>query len=213
MAQSKPKNERRPGSVRPSPAWLVIGAAAALLGLAVILYPALPAIKYALAPPTPTVPYSTKLTAEVFKNLPSLPVLADKPVPADNRIVIPRIGVDMPILEGADQRVLDRGGIWRIPETSTPVAGGNVVLSGHRWQYLPPSSMTLYLLDKVQDGDVVIVYWQGKEYDYRITGRETVRPEQVEILAPTEGPRLTIFTCTPIYSTRFRLVLYGQLIS
>jgi sortase A len=65
----------------------------------------------------------------------------------------------------------------------------------------------------VKDGEPVIVYWQGKEYDYRISGREVVDPNRVEILNNTATPRLTIFTCTPLYSTKQRLVLYGELIS
>ncbi len=192
----------------------IIGGVAVILGLAIIGYPFLPRLLYAIKKPHPTVPYTTRLSATdaAFATLPSLPDIADRPVPKENRLIIPRIGVNMPILEGPDERVLDRGGIWHIPNTSTPIERSNVVLSGHRWQYLPPSSTTLYLLDKVQDGDPVILYWDGVEYDYRISGRETVRPDQTEILAPTDGPRLTIFTCTPLFSTKYRLVLYGQLI-
>jgi len=192
----------------------VFGLVLLIIGLGVALYPLFPGIQYRIKRPTPTVPYITNRTANdpLFATL-GLPVLENKPIPQDNRVVIPRIGVDMPILEGATEKVLDRGGMWHLPETSTPDANGNVVLSGHRWQYLPPSAMTLYNLDKVQDGDPVFIYWRGKEYTYTITGRETINPDQVEILAPTDGPRLTIFTCTPVYSTKYRLVLYGQLIT
>lgn len=206
-----------PAKRRRSRRWLqIIPLLLIFIGGGLVLYPFIPAIRYALEKPAPKLPYQTRLTQTKDKSLaalPGLPVIGNKPIPADNRLVIPSIGIDMPILEGPDQRVLDRGGIWRIPNSSNPARGGNTVLSGHRWQYLPPSSMTLYLLDKVKDGEPVIVYWRGQEYDYVITGREIVNPDRVDILNPTAEPRLTIFTCTPVFSTKQRLVLYGQLIS
>lgn len=189
-----------------------------LTGAIIVSYPLWPAVGFALKKPTPVLPYTTKLAStttgtEAIATLNQLPVIGSKPTPAENRIVIPSIGVDMEIFDGPDERTLDKGGIWRIPNTSTPDKGGNTVVSGHRWRYLPPSNSTLYLLDKVKDGEPVIVYWQGKEYDYRISGREVVDPTRVEILNNTAEPRLTIFTCTPLYSTKQRLVLYGELIS
>lgn len=189
-----------------------------LTGAVIVSYPLWPAIGFALKKPTPTLPYATKLASTstgtaAIATLSQLPVIGNKPTPAENRVVIPSIGVDMEIFEGPNEKTLDKGGIWRIPNTSTPDKGGNTVVSGHRWRYLPPSNSTLYLLDKVKDGEPVIVYWQGKEYDYRISGREVVDPTRVEILENTPEPRLTIFTCTPLYSTKQRLVLYGELIS
>lgn len=196
--------------------WRVITLALILIGGGLVAYPFLPGLRYALFKPAPELPYQTRLTERqdpVLKGLSALPVVGNKPIPQDNRLVIPSISIDMPIHEGATQQVLDRGGIWHIPNTSDPVRAGNMVLSGHRWQYLPPSNTTLYLLDKVQIGEPVIVYWQGQEYDYRIAGREIVDPNRVEILNDTPEPKLTIFTCTPLWSTKQRLVLYGELIS
>lgn len=183
-----------------------------------VAYPFLPGLKFALLRPRPTLPYQTRLTAlaqstSPLRNLASLPVVANKPVPSANRLVIPSINVNMPILEGPTEKVLDRGGIWHLPKTSDPVKGGNMVVSGHRWMYLPPSSTTLYLLDKVKTGEPVIVYWRGQEYDYQIYAREVVNPTRTDILNATAEPRLTIFTCTPLFSTKQRLVLYGHLIS
>ncbi len=188
-----------------------------ILGGLIVSYPFWPKLHYAIAKPAPVIPYQTKLGTTGQLNpqvaLSGLPIVGDKPIPTENRLVIPSIGVDMPILEGSDQSVLNRGGIWRIPKTSDPLKGGNMVLSGHRWMYLPPSSRTLYLLDKVKDGEPIIVYWRGQEYDYRIVRHEVVAPNRVDILDPTPQPRLTIFTCTPLFSTKYRLVVYGELIS
>ena len=207
-----------PRQTRRGRGWLIAAITLIIIGGGLVIYPFLPGIRYALFKPTPELPYRTQLSNSeggqaALAGLPSLPVIGNKRIPQENRLVIPSIGVDMPILEGPTEKVLDRGGIWHLPDTSGPDRGGNTVLSGHRWQYLPPSSTTLYLLDKVNVGEPAIIYWQGQEYDYRISGRDVIDPDQVEILNNTTEPRLTIFTCTPLFSTKQRLVIYGELIS
>ncbi|MFA6512025.1 MAG: sortase [Patescibacteria group bacterium] len=182
-----------------------------LIGAALIAYPFLPRIKYALLKPEPQFPYQSRLIDE-NPELASLPETAFKPVPEDNRLVIPKIGVDVAIVEGADQNALNRG-IWHIPDTSNPTLGGNTVLSGHRFQYLPPSSQTLYLLDKLETHDDIIIYWEGKEYDYKVTGRDIILPTQVEILENTSNAQLTLFTCTPLFTTSKRLVIFSEQVS
>jgi len=198
--------------------WAWFGASALiLLGASLLIYPFWPKIEYAVAKKESVFPYTSRLTTDGKVSsditLSRLPVTQNKPAPKENRLVIPSIGVDMLILEGATEKTLDRGGIWHIPKTSNPSLGSNTVFSGHRWQYLPPSGRTLYLLDKVKIGEPIIVYWEGKEYDYRVSRREVVDPSRTDIQDPTDTPQLTIFTCTPIFSTKQRLVLYGEFIS
>ena len=194
---------------------LLVGGGLLLLGLIILGYPFLPALLYRLHQPSQNIPFHIDATTSALltTTLGHLPTVSDKPIPGGNRLVIPRIGVNVPILEGADESVLDRGGVWHIPNTAAPDQIGNVVLSGHRWKYLPPNSLTLYLLDKVQDGDPILITWNGKIYTYKVRGREIVTPDQTAILDATTKPQLTIFTCTPIYSTSHRLVLYADLIS
>lgn len=182
-----------------------------VLGAGIASYPFSPWLVYKLRRPEPVFPYATKL-AEVNT---ALPAVSDKPViplanriPADDRLVIPKIGVDVEIVAGQDERALEKG-IWHIPNTSSPDRGGNTVLSGHRFRYLA-GPKTLYLLDQMQIGDIIIVYWKGVEYDYRVTERRVVLPDAVEILDPTPESRLTIFTCTPVFSTKQRLVLFAK---
>lgn len=206
----------------PTPRWsrrlAWVGAVGLIvLGGLIISYPFWPKLEFALAKRQAVFPYATRLESKGViapsVTLSRLPVVKNKPVPSANRLVVPSINVDMDILEGPTEKVLDRGGIWHIPKTSDPAHGGNTVLSGHRWEYLPPSSRTLYLLDKVKVGEPVIVYWHGVEYDYRVSRTEVVNPTRVDILNNTDTPQLTIFTCTPLFSTSHRLVLYGQLIT
>lgn len=134
------------------------------------------------------------------------------PKPASDRLIIPKIGVNIPIIESDNEEYgLDRG-TWIIPDSSTPDKGGNTVLTGHRFKYLPPSNLTFYLFHKLEKGDIASVLWKGKTYYYRIKETKIVPGNDISILDKTDEPILTMFTCDPIYSTKNRLVIRGELI-
>lgn len=179
---------------------------AIVLGLVILAIPFEPWIVYHTFTPAPSYPYPTKLSGTA--HLPTIPDVKSATLPQDNRLVIPKIGVDNQIVEGADERALWRG-IWHYPASSTPDKGGNTVLTGHRFQYLA-GPRTLYLLDQVNVGDIVIVYWKGAEYDYTVRERKIVNPGDVAILDATTTAQLTIYTCTPLFTTKQRLVLIAD---
>ncbi|MFC1662861.1 sortase [Patescibacteria group bacterium] len=195
----KPKNWRR---------WL--GISLMTIGAAIIIYPLWPVIRYEILRPEPSFPYATKLSAnpELF-HLPEINTKSEF-IPQDNRLVVPKIGVDIPITEGADENALYRGA-WRIPYTSNPIDGGNTVLSAHRFQYTA-GPMTFFLLPKLEPDDTFIVYWQGQEYDYQVTDKKVVHRSEVSVLNNTESPQVTLFTCTPVYqrNSEWRLVIIGE---
>ncbi len=130
-----------------------------------------------------------------------------KSLPADNRLVIPKIALDQHIYEG-DSAYLVHKGVWARPKTSTPPRGGNTVLVGHRFTYDGPA--TFYSLDKVGPGDQIVMYWQGKEYDYQVSSTRVVPAEAVEIEDQTKDAQLTVYTCTPIWSAKDRLVVVAK---
>jgi LPXTG-site transpeptidase (sortase) family protein len=129
--------------------------------------------------------------------------------PADNRLIIPSMALDQPILEGKTARTLNQG-LWRRPTTSTPDKGSNTVLAGHRLTYTNPQG-TLYHLDKVRKGDALALWWKGKLYRYKVTETKTVGAHEISIEAPTDKPTLTIYTCTPLWLPKDRLVVIAQL--
>jgi len=131
---------------------------------------------------------------------------------AGNRVIIPKIGVNAPIVEAETAEAGLARGAWRLPESSTPPEGGNTVITGHRFKYLPPNNLTFYLFHELKSGDIASIIWQGKEYYYRIQKTKVVPKTQVSITDPTEEPRLTLFTCHPIFSQKERLVVIGELV-
>ncbi|MDO8560170.1 MAG: class D sortase [bacterium] len=140
------------------------------------------------------------------------PTPATTPTPAGNLLEIPSIGVKMAITQGIDSKAALRQGAWLIPGTPTPDRGGNTVLGGHRYLYRPPSAKTFYNLDKVKAGDAITVTWQGKVYNYKVREVKIVEPYQVEILENTNENILTLFTCTPLFTSKQRLVVVAELL-
>ena len=129
---------------------------------------------------------------------------------SSNRVIIPKIGVNAPIVESESAEYGLARGAWRLPEGSTPPEGGNTVITGHRFKYLPPNNLTFYLFHKLETGDIVSVLWEEEEYYYRVSETKIVPKTQVSITDPTQEPRLTLFTCHPIYSQKERLVVIGE---
>jgi len=132
-------------------------------------------------------------------------VHADSAIPNENRLVVPAMHLDDQIFEGKDMSAL-KYGPWRLPYTSTPDKGGNTVIVGHRYTYTNPRG-TFYSLDQVHIGDQLAVFWQHKKYVYRVNTVTTVKPDTVSVEAPTADNRLTLYTCTPLWLPKDRLVV------
>ncbi|MCA9381912.1 class E sortase [Candidatus Dojkabacteria bacterium] len=178
-----------------------------LIFLAVSIYPSIEyRLKYkgkAVYPYESTYVDNTNDDKEVVKE--------DKKIPEINTLVIPTIGVDVKIVEGSGDWALNDGS-WHRPGTGDPIQGGNFVLTGHRFGFSwMPSDIkkksTFYNLDKVEIGDVLIVYWEGKEYDYKVNRIFSAAPDEVSIEDPTESPQLMVYTCSLLGRNSDRLVL------
>ena len=129
--------------------------------------------------------------------------------PQENRLVIPSIHLDEKINDGSTYEALEDGA-WRRPGTSTPQLGGNTVLAGHRFTYQGAS--IFYNLDKVKVGDEVGVTYGGDIYKYKVREIKIVQPSNPEIEGTSDEHILTLYTCTPLWTTRERLVVIADLI-
>lgn len=133
----------------------------------------------------------------------------DPSIPNDNRIVIPTMQLNEPVYEGTSPYTVNKG-VWRFPSSSTPDKGGNTVLIGHRFTY--HNAAVFYHLDLLLPGQTLAVYWNHKAYRYKVTAVDVVAPSDAAIEYPTQDARLTIFTCTPLWTTKSRLVVTAELI-
>ena len=129
-----------------------------------------------------------------------------------NRLLIPKIGVEMPLFNSDNESDLLKGG-WIYPDTSTPDAGSNTVVFGHRYRFFPPASNTFFHLDKMKSGDEFIVIWNGEAYTYKVLYSKIIEPTDFSVLDSSLNNRLTLITCAPLYSNAQRLVVVSELIS
>jgi len=143
------------------------------------------------------------------------------------RILIPAIGVDAPVVpvswytvEAGDQMQA----AWEVPEmyaagwheTSAPLGmAGNTVLNGHNTTH-GEVFRDLYTLEI---GDTIIVYADDTSYTYAVTevlilpeaGQPLeVRRENARYVMPADDERLTLVTCHPYGSLRYRLVVIAH---
>ena len=127
-----------------------------------------------------------------------------------NKLTIGKIGVDGEIREG-DNRDLLKLGIWHLPWTSSPEKGGNTVIVAHR--FLKTSGPeTFYHLDELKKDDIFSLKWKGTVYEYRVYETLVVPPSALEIEQNTVDPIVTLYTCTPLWSSTERLVVRAKLL-
>lgn len=126
-----------------------------------------------------------------------------------NRILIPAILLDEPYYTGSSTQTLSKG-LWLRPNASTPDKQSNTVIVGHRFTYTNPQG-TFYHLDKVDAGDEIGLFWQGKKYVYKVTHTRVMASSAREVEAPTSSATLTLYTCTPLWNPKDRLVVMAVL--
>ncbi len=142
-------------------------------------------------------------------------VALPKPRTTDNRIIIPKIGVNIPYKSGA--AALDRGAEWRHPNNGNPVSGGNFIIAAHRFSIQPTPQSTIekspfYHIDKLIVGDKIIVDYDGERYGYEINNIFNVRATQTEIEAPSAEAKLTLYSCELGGADTERIVVTAKLL-
>lgn len=137
-----------------------------------------------------------------------------EPKQSDNRVVIPKIGVNIPY--GSNGKAsLDSGAEWRYPERGNPEKGGNFIIAAHRLTIKPTPQETVikspfYNIDKMAVGDQIVVDYSGKRYGYKIDRIFNVSPKDTYIEAPSEEARMTLYTCELSGSETGRVVIYAK---
>ncbi|NCP87568.1 MAG: hypothetical protein CO094_08400 [Anaerolineae bacterium CG_4_9_14_3_um_filter_57_17] len=141
----------------------------------------------------------------LVQNAVSAPVPTSSPAQAI-RIQIPALGVDAPVVQGDDWEQLKKGVAQHIG-TPNPGENGNLVLSAHNDIF----GELFRELDRLQPGDVVILYTNQRQYTYLITGTQIVEPTRVEVMASTPDPVVTLVSCYPYLIDNQRIVVSAVL--
>ena len=122
------------------------------------------------------------------------------------RLRIPKIALDVVIMEGTSSRSLTLGP-GHLKNTADPGATGNAVIAAHRDTYFRH-------LHELAEGDEILVQREGKTFRYLVTGERIVQPTDLSVLENSDESRLTLITCYPTYyigPAPKRLVVFAKL--
>ncbi|MFD7624046.1 class E sortase [Streptomyces sp. NPDC059802] len=137
-------------------------------------------------------------------------------------IRIPRLGLVAPVAQGVSKSgVLDKGYVGHYPRTAQPGRAGNFALAGHRNTHGEP----FRYINRLRRGDRIDVETRDAVYTYtvdRTLARTSARDSGVIAAVPRSnvkpyagyaeaGSYVTLTTCTPEFTSRYRLVVWGKL--
>lgn len=134
-------------------------------------------------------------------------------------IYLPKLGKQFPIAEGVGKtEVLDKGLVGHYPGTGMPSdATGNFALAAHRNTHGEP----FRYINHLTLGDKVVVETAQSYYTYQVTSIiPSTPPTNVSVILPVPkgsgftqpGRYITLTTCTPEFTSKYRLIVFGKLI-
>jgi sortase A len=104
---------------------------------------------------------------------------------------IAKFNLEVPVLEGTDDLVLNRG-VGHIAGTVQPGEDGNIGIAGHRDGFFR-------VLKDIGPGDTIEVATPSHVDKYVVDRVVLVKPDDVSVLKPGSVSSLTLVTCYPFY--------------
>ena len=121
------------------------------------------------------------------------------------RLRVPRLGVDMVLLEGTDSGSLKKGP-GRDPRTFMPGEGKLVYIAGHRTTYSAP----LARIDALRNGDRVTVKMPYGTFVYVVSRHRIVDDEDLSVLATGPGEEIALQACHPRFFASQRYIVWAR---
>jgi sortase A len=135
---------------------------------------------------------------------------------------IPKLDVVVPVAEGISKTaVLDKGMVGHYGEgrlkTAMPAdKQGNFSVAGHRNTHGEP----FRYINQLKPGDPIVVETRDAYYTYKMTSiLPQTAPSNVSVIDPVPkqsgftkpGRYITLTTCTPEFTSTYRMIVWGQL--
>jgi len=150
--------------------------------------------------------------AEIPAHLrPMVQSLANLPAPTSSpeqaiRLQIPALDIDAPVVQGDGYEQLKKG-VGQHIGSPNPGQQGNIVLSAHNDVF----GEIFRDLDRLKPGDEVILFTSSRTYTYIVRQTQIVAPTQVEVMAPSLEPVVTLISCYPYMVDDKRIVVITYL--
>ena len=133
-------------------------------------------------------------------------------------IRIDTINIEGDIVQGESSLRMNDG-FWHFPTTSYPGEKGNSVIIGHRFLHLPPRKDTFFNLEDIKIGESIVISQntdpnnpgEAEKLNYIVTETKIVEPNDVSVIQQTDDYRLTLITCTPLWTSEKRFVVIAKL--
>ena len=137
--------------------------------------------------------------------------MAEVPIPTPgpeqaNRIQIPAIGVDAPVVQGDGDEQLKKG-VGQNYSSANPGKSGNVILSAHNDVY----GEIFRDLDQLEAGDEIVIHTNQRAYTYVVMNTQVVEPTFVKVMDQTPDATVTLISCYPYLVDTQRIVVQGRL--
>jgi sortase A len=104
---------------------------------------------------------------------------------------IPKLSLEVPVLEGTDAIILNRG-VGRIQGTALPGQNGNIAIAGHRDGFF-------HGLKDIHAGDRIELLTAQRTDIYVVDRTVIVDPNDLSVLENGAAPALTLVTCYPFH--------------
>jgi len=177
----------------------------------------------------PLLPLSENRTEEFFdiaknQGRQPYPLLAenqDLPDEGGNRIIIPAIDVNVPIVMSASLQdsdvlaTLDKGAAL-YPNGVLPGRLGNTFIAAHStgepWK--GAYRFAFLKIDQLEPGNLLHIDYEGTRYTYRMTNRDIIIPTpDYRIESGRPVPTMSLMACWPLWSTQKRMIIHSELVS
>lgn len=127
---------------------------------------------------------------------------------AEGILTIEKIDLLQPILHGATQKNLNTT-VASVENTGRAGEIGNYAVAGHRNRTY---GRNFNRLDEIEKGDKIQVNNGEELYEYTVTEKLYVKPEEVWVLDPNgKDKEITLITCHPMVNPTHRIIVKGKI--
>lgn len=143
------------------------------------------------------------------------------PDSAEFSVAIPKIGANEHIIQNVDPNNEDEylralmKGVAHAKGSAFPGLNGTTYLFAHSadsfWN-VGRYNAVFYLLNKLEKGDEIVIFYSGQRYNYKVVKSEVVNADDTHYIASNigQGERLILQTCWPPGTAWKRLLVFAE---